>query len=74
MKQPVAGIDTRKITVNLPAQWLDEEMAATGLGVTETLRKLLEDQRRARAQRKIAAREGKVTFSITHQQLKAERE
>ena len=73
MKQPYQE-PIRKITVNLPAKLLEGEMRHTGLGITELLRKALEDQRHRRACQSIAALRGKLDLGMTYAQIKAERE
>jgi hypothetical protein len=64
----------RKITVHLPAQWLEDEMTATGLGVTDLLRQALKEMRHRRACREVLKLRGKVKWTIPYEQIKAERE
>lgn len=59
----------RKITVNLPATLLDDNMRRTGKGLTETLREALEAQARTVAWDDLLALRGKVKFGATWQEL-----
>lgn len=54
---------TRKITVHLPADLVEAAQAATGAGVTETVRQGLEKLRRERFYSMMKALRGKVDFS-----------
>jgi len=54
----------RRITANLPGELLEEAMAVTGKGITETLVEGLRLVRRARAYEKAMALRGKVDLSI----------
>ena len=55
---------TRRVTANLPDQLLEEAMAVTGKGITETLVEGLRLVRRARAYEKAMALRGKVKLAI----------
>ena len=72
MKQPAEPL--RKVTVNLPAKWLEEEMLDSGLGITEILRNALKEQRHRRACRAVIEMRGKIKFSLTYKQIKEMRE
>lgn len=52
----------RKITVHLPADLVEGAQAATGAGVTETIRQGLERLRRERFYAQMKALRGKVDF------------
>lgn len=52
----------RKITVHLPSDLIDGAQAATGAGVTETVRQGLEKLRREEFYRQMKALRGKVDF------------
>lgn len=54
---------TRKITVHLPAELVEAAQAATGAGVTETVRQGLEKLKRERFYSMMKALRGKVDFS-----------
>ena len=55
---------TKRITANLPGRLLDEAVAVTGKGITETLIAGLELVRRSRAHNKAAALRGKLQLDI----------
>jgi len=52
----------RKITAHLPAELIEKAQAKTGAGVTETLRRSLEEMLRRDAYRQLRALRGKVNF------------
>jgi len=54
----------RRITANLPGQLLEDAMAVTGKGITDTLVEGLRLVRRARAYEKAMALRGKVNLSV----------
>jgi hypothetical protein len=54
----------RRITANLPADLLDQAMATTGRGITETIVEGLERLRRADAYRKGVALKGRVRVAV----------
>jgi hypothetical protein len=54
----------RRITANLPGDLLEDAMAVTGKGITETLVEGLRLVRRARAYEKAMALRGKVRLAI----------
>jgi len=54
----------RRVTANLPEELLDEVMAVTGKGITETLTEGLRLVRRARAYERAMALKGKIALEI----------
>jgi len=64
---------TQKITVELPVELLERARAATGAGVTETVREGLQLVSARHAQRELLKLGGRVKFSKTWQQLKDDR-
>ena len=63
----------RKITANLPAELLAQAQAATGKGVTETLREALQMVAMARAYRELRALRGKVHLKVDLDKLREDR-
>jgi len=57
-------MDTRRVTANLPEELLNEAMAVTGRGITETLIGGLELVRRSRSFDKAMALRGKLALDI----------
>lgn len=57
-------ISAKRITANLPADLLDDAMAVTGRGITETLVEGLRLVRRAAAYEKAMALKGKIRLDI----------
>jgi hypothetical protein len=55
---------TRKITVNVPADVLDEATQITGKGVTETVIEGLAELRRRRLRSALRGLRGKVRFEL----------
>lgn len=55
---------TKRITANLPDALLNEALAVTGKGITETLIAGLELVRRSRAHAKASALRGKIHLDI----------
>ena len=64
----------RKITVKIDADLLDQAQKYTGEGVTDTVRKALEDLRRKAAYEGLLALRGKVDLGIDWGELKRDRE
>ncbi len=62
--------DMRKITVEVPALDLAEAQALTGTGVTEPGRDALRRMRSIRAQQRALELQGKVTFSLTLEEMR----
>lgn len=60
----------RKITVSLPAHVIDGATAASGKGLTETIRDALLDYNHAWASRRLLELHGKVMFGATWQELR----
>ena len=54
----------KRITANLPGRLLDDAVAVTGKGITETLIAGLELVRRSRAHHKASALRGKLNLDI----------
>ena len=54
--------EMRKITAFLPAELVAQAQAQTGAGVTETLKRGLEEMVRREAYRRLRALRGKVNF------------
>jgi hypothetical protein len=66
--------NTRKITVEVPAQLLESAQAYTGAGVTATVNEGLKRLASADAQRELAKLRGKVKFSISLEDMRYDRE
>lgn len=65
-------LETRKITVHLPQDLLENAMAGTGLGITETIKAGLKRLAHERACKGLLALEGKVKFKYTAAELRGE--
>lgn len=63
----------RKITVEVPPELLRKAQRATGAGVTQTVRAGLQLVAASRAYSKLRQLRGKVRFSRTLEELKADR-
>jgi hypothetical protein len=63
----------RKITVEVPAELLERAQQATGAGVTGTVRAALQLVAASRAYARLRGFRGKVRFSRTRAELKADR-
>jgi hypothetical protein len=63
----------RKITVELPADLLEKAQRATGSGITQTVRTGLELVAASQAYARLRQLRGKVRFSRTAAELKADR-
>ncbi|MGA2251479.1 hypothetical protein [Terracidiphilus sp.] len=63
----------RKITVQIPAELLTKAQKASGAGITQTIRTGLELVAAGRAYERLLQLQGKVRFSKTLQELKADR-
>jgi hypothetical protein len=66
--------DMRKITVEVPAELLENAQAETGEGITEKVRAGLRKLASIRAQKLALALRGKVKFSMSWQEMKEDRE
>lgn len=66
--------EMRKITAILPAELLACAMDATGLSLTETLRKALRDFNHRAASQKLLAMRGKLAFELDWQTLRGKDE
>lgn len=62
--------EMRKITVEVRQDDLAEAQALTGKGVTETIRDALRRMRSIRAQQRAMELRGKVTFSLTVDEMR----
>lgn len=63
----------RKITVEVPAELLTKAQKASGAGITQTIRAGLELIAAGRAYERLLRLQGKVQFSRTSEELKADR-
>jgi hypothetical protein len=63
----------RKITVEVPPELLEKAQRATGTGVTETVRAGLKLVAASEAYQRLRQLRGKVRFSRTAEELKADR-
>ena len=63
----------RKITVEVPAELLSKAQKASGAGITQTIRTGLELVAAGRAYQRLLQLQGKVRFSKTFEELKADR-
>jgi len=63
----------KKVTVHLPEKLLEEAQGATGLGITQTIRKGLEFIAASRAYEKLRRLKGKVRFSFNLKRLREDR-
>jgi hypothetical protein len=67
------GPATRKITIEVPADLLEKAQQATGAGVTQTIRTGLQLAAASQAYARLRQLRGKVRFSLTWEELKADR-
>ena len=63
----------RKITVEVPPELLEKAQHATGTGITQTARTGLEVVAASHAYTKLRQLRGKVRFTLTSGELKADR-
>jgi hypothetical protein len=63
----------RKITVEIPSELLAKAQKASGAGITQTIRAGLELIAAGRAYERLLQLQGKVQFSRTSKELKADR-
>ncbi|PYT53894.1 MAG: hypothetical protein DMG43_07830 [Acidobacteria bacterium] len=63
----------RKITVEVPQELLEKAQRASGVGITQTVRKGLQLVAAARTYARLRRLRGKVRFSRTVAELKADR-
>ena len=66
-------IETRKVTVELPAELLERAQKASGTGITQTIRTGLQLVAAAEAYAALRQMRGKFRFSHTLAELKADR-
>jgi len=64
---------TRKITIEVPAALLEKAQEATGAGITQTVRSGLQLVAASQAYTRLRQLRGKVRFSKTAAELKADR-
>lgn len=64
---------TQKITAHIPVNLLQEAQAATGKGITETIKIALNQLARAGAYETLRKMRGKVRFSIDLEDLRKDR-
>jgi hypothetical protein len=63
----------RKVTVDVPEQLLEKAQQATGSGITQTIRTGLQLVAAAQTYDRLRGLRGKVRFSRTFEELKADR-
>ena len=63
----------RKITVEVPPELLDKAQRASGTGITQTVRTGLQLVAASRTYARLRQLRGKVRFSLTLAELKADR-
>jgi hypothetical protein len=63
----------RKITIEVPAELLDKAQRASGTGITQTVRTGLELVAASQTYARLRQLRGKVRFSHTSNELKADR-
>lgn len=66
-------METQKVTAHLPVELLLRAQQVTGQGVTETLRRGLEELTTADAYRRLRALRGKVKLSINLEELRRDK-
>lgn len=66
-------MSVRKITVEVPAELLEKAQRASGAGITQTVRAGLQLIAASRAYARLRQLRGKVRFSRTLSELKADR-
>ncbi|MGA2214831.1 MAG: hypothetical protein ABSH31_16265 [Bryobacteraceae bacterium] len=67
------GPATKKITIEVPADLLEKAQQATGVGITQTIRTGLQLAAATQAYARLRELRGKVRFSRTWEELKADR-
>jgi hypothetical protein len=65
--------NARKITIEIPADLLDQAQQATGSGITQTVRMGLQLVAASNAYAQLLSAQGKVKFSRTLAELKFDR-
>ncbi len=58
------AIRTKKVTVNLPADLIDESMQLTGTGLTSTIIEALQELKRSAKRSALRRLKGKVAFDL----------
>lgn len=64
---------TQKVTAHIPTQLLQEAQAATGKGITETIKIALSQLAHAKAYEALRKMRGKVKFSIDLDELRKDK-
>jgi hypothetical protein len=65
--------NTRKVTVEVPAELLDKAQQASGSGITQTIRTGLQLVAASRAYARLRQMRGKVRFGKSLEELKSDR-
>ena len=66
-------MDTQKVTAHLPAELLRRAQEMTGEGITETLRRGLEELTTTEAFRRLRALRGQVQLSVDLEELRRDK-
>ena len=66
-------MDTQKVTAHLPAELLRRAQEMTGQGITETLKRGLEELTSTEAYRRLRALRGRVQLSIDLEELRRDK-
>jgi len=66
-------MDTQKVTAHLPAELLRRAQEMTGKGITETLKRGLEELTTAEAYQRLRALRGQVQLSIDLKELRRDK-
>ena len=74
MAQPHPPISTRRITVNVPADLLEDALESTGDGITQTVTAGLQKLAASQAYRKLLALKGSGRPNIDLAELRRDRE
>jgi hypothetical protein len=67
------SMNTRKITIEVPAELLEKAQKATGTGVTQTVRSGLQIVAASRAYTQLRQARGKYRFTLTPGEMKDDR-
>lgn len=66
-------MDTQKVTAHLPAELLRRAQEMTGEGITETLKRGLEELTSTEAYRRLRALRGRVKLSLDLEELRRDK-
>lgn len=66
-------MDTQKVTAHLPAELLRRAQEMTGKGITETLKRALEELTATEAYRRLRALRGQVRLAIDLEELRRDK-